>query len=481
MALSGTTAIVGADGDDDNGMNSGSAYVFDVSILTSCPVHFEYPNRRPILVDSVGGTTMRVVAVNGGGQPQPNTGVLHVNRGNGFETFPMTQLSDNVYDAVFPPSNCGTILGYYVSAENTSGELFTDPEDAPTAFYTTLSVGDQGTIVFTDDFEADLGWTVSGDATDGHWDRGIPADDGSAGDPLTDADGSGSCYLTDNAAGNSDVDNGSTILTSPIFDATGSGGEDAVISYYRSYANCFSFSYQVDVFIVEISNNGGATWTNLETVGPTGPETYGGWIFKIFHVNDFIQPTDQMRVRFIASDTDPQRTVEAGVDGVQVRLITCDAVDVVHANQYTVYRGLQIGGDLSDSFDSDDSYLKFNPGFVINSAEAPVWLIFDGTLPSDSPASLEILMESTAGTPGLTHTLEAWNWTSAAYDVIDVSAASFNNDVVVTVNLSSQISDYAQAGTGAVRTRLGWRKTGLVINFPWEVRLDQLVWTLTKH
>ncbi len=85
-------------------------------------------------------------------------------------------------------------------------------------------------------------------------------------------------------------------------------------------------------------------------------------------------------------------------------------------------------------------------------------------------------MESNAGTPGLTHTLEAWNWTSSSYDVIDVSTASFNNDVVVTVDLSSGISDYAQAGTGAVRTRVGWRKTGLVINYPWEVRLDQLVW-----
>ncbi len=120
--------------------------------------------------------------------------------------------------------------------------------------------------------------------------------------------------------------------------------------------------------------------------------------------------------------------------------------------------------------------MRFNPGLTINSGEAPVWLIFDGTLPSDNPTSLEIVMESNVGTPGLTHTLEAWNWTSAAYDVVDVSAASFNNDEIVTVDLSSGISDYAQAGTGAVRTRVGWRKTGLIINYPWEVRLDQMVW-----
>ncbi len=85
-------------------------------------------------------------------------------------------------------------------------------------------------------------------------------------------------------------------------------------------------------------------------------------------------------------------------------------------------------------------------------------------------------MESQAGTPNLTVTIEVWNWTQAAYDVVDVSAASFNQDSIITVDLSLGISDYAQAGTGAVRTRVGWRKTGLIINYPWEVRLDQLVW-----
>ncbi len=127
-------------------------------------------------------------------------------------------------------------------------------------------------------------------------------------------------------------------------------------------------------------------------------------------------------------------------------------------DQLTVFRGIQIGGTLEDVFETDDSRMRFNPGFTINSAEAPVWLIFDATLPSDNPASLEIVMESQAGTPGLTSTLEAWNWNRVAYDVVDVSDARFNSDAIITVDLSSGISDYAQAGTGAVRTRVGWRE-----------------------
>lgn len=153
-----------------------------------------------------------------------------------------------------------------------------------------------------------------------------------------------------------------------------------------------------------------------------------------------------------------------------------DPVTTVVADSFTVMRGMQIGGELCDSFASDDLRLLFNPGLILNNSEAPVWLVFDGTLPSDSPSSLSTVMESQAGTPGITGTIEAWNWQSSAYDVVDVNGTGFNNDMVVTVDLTAQISDYVQSGTGAVRTRTGWRRTGLTINFPWELRLDQLVW-----
>ena len=84
---------------------------------------------------------------------------------------------------------------------------------------------------------------------------------------------------------------------------------------------------------------------------------------------------------------------------------------------------------------------------------------------------------SQANTPGLTGTLEAFNWNSNAYDVVEVSPASFNTDAVVTADLSAGISDYVQTGSGSVRSRIGWRQTGFTLLFPWEVRLDQMLWT----
>ena len=75
--------------------------------------------------------------------------------------------------------------------------------------------------------------------------------------------------------------------------------------------------------MVEVSDDGGASWVTLEIVGPAGPEVDGGWYQKQFLVSDFVDLTAQFRIRFIASDTDPQSVVEAGVDGVQLLSIDC--------------------------------------------------------------------------------------------------------------------------------------------------------------
>lgn len=148
----------------------------------------------------------------------------------------------------------------------------------------------------------------------------------------------------------------------------------------------------------------------------------------------------------------------------------------VPPNSIDVFRGIQLSGTLADAAESDDQRLHFNPGFTINSSEAPVWLIFDSVLPNDAPSTLELVVESQAGTPGLEATTEAFNWTTATYDIVDISDSQFNVDAIVTADLTAGISDHVESGTGAVRARVGWRKVAFTINFPWEVRLDQVVW-----
>jgi hypothetical protein len=308
-------------------------------------IEFEFPDGRPEKVIPAGGTTFRVNVSDGGVVPASGTGMLHVDSGSGYEAFPMIELATNEYDAVFPATPCGTVVNYYVSVESDQGEDFTEPADAPTSFFAAISASNIS-IVFSDDFEADLGWTVSGDATDGQWERGVPAGAGDRGDPSADGDGSGSCFLTDNVSGNSDVDGGSTTLTSPLMDASVGSGQQAVLSYYRWFNNAAGASPQEDVFEVEISNDDGANWEPLETVGPTGSEVFGGWVKKQFLINDTLEPTAEMRLRFTASDLGNGSVVEAAVDGVEIQIIDCVTVGVA-INQGELQRSMLLDWEVS--------------------------------------------------------------------------------------------------------------------------------------
>ncbi len=288
-------------------------------------ITFIFPNGLPEFVSPDGGTTVRVEVESGLFTPVPGSGVLNVSV-NGGPVLPlaMTELEPNVYDAVFPAATCPGVAEFFFTVDAQEGGTAADPLGAPDTVYA-APIGFGSNTIFEDNFETDQGWSVVNNGlTDGAWNRGVPVGGGDRGDPPTDGDGSGQCYLTDNVDGNSDVDGGSTTLISPVLDA--SQGEP-VISYYRWFHNSFGDNPFTESFLVEVSDDGGATWTVLETVGPGGDEVSGGWFFKQFAIADAgIEVTDQFRIRFTADDFGPAGSVvEAGVDGVQLLGLECDS------------------------------------------------------------------------------------------------------------------------------------------------------------
>lgn len=137
---------------------------------------------------------------------------------------------------------------------------------------------------------------------------------------------------------------------------------------------------------------------------------------------------------------------------------------------YTRFRGVDSGANaLSDFADSDNVFGAFLPGFVLNATEAPVWLIFDGI----AGDATEFSIESKANTPGLDFTVEAWNWNNSSYDVIGNTPESFNVDAVNEFAIDAQ--NHIDTG-GDVRARVGWRRIGFTILFPWEIQVDQTGW-----
>ncbi|MBX3363159.1 MAG: hypothetical protein KF866_00210 [Phycisphaeraceae bacterium] len=309
----------------------------------SCPpisqLIFEYPDGVPTMASPYSPTTFPVNIIPNGITPNPALSTLTTSiNGAAPSTVALNYLGGNSYMASLPTAECGATLEFYVSASD-GPVTVRNPSSAPATGYLAVTATDL-VPTFDDNCETNPGWTVtnSGGLTDGQWTRGVPVNC-NRGDPPTDYDGSGQCWLTNNSRANNcntDVDNGTTTLTSPILDA--SGGE-AFISYARWYSNHTGAAPYADVFVVEISNNGGATWVNLETVGPAGPEVEGGWYYKRFRVSDFVAPTNQFRIRFHASDLGSGSIVEAAVDTIKLEIVSCEA---------------QCAADLSGSSDPND-------------------------------------------------------------------------------------------------------------------------------
>ena len=291
-------------------------------------VDFSYPEGRPEFASPTEPTAIRVDVTPNTGTPEPGTAQLHYRLdGTYWYGVWMTEIGTNQYEASLPPADCFSVYDWWISANIIEGGTARDPEHAPYEYYQTL-VATESEMVFEDDFETDLGWTVGDpgdDATTGIWNRADP--EGTEAQPEDDHTPSpgADCWVTDSRAGSSlgdwDVDGGKTTLFSPIIDLSGG---DAVIGYWRWYSNDTGAGANEDVFVVDISNNGGSSWTNAETVGPSGSDTSGGWIYHEFSVNDFVTPTAQVRMRFIAADEGDGSLVEAAVDDFVVHRLTCD-------------------------------------------------------------------------------------------------------------------------------------------------------------
>jgi hypothetical protein len=244
--------------------------------------------------------------------------------GGAFNGVTMTHNGGTSYTATLPAADCGQTPEFYFAAQGASTGLLTLPVGAPASFFSAV-VGTGGS--FQDNFNSDTGWTVdNAGATDGGWQRAIPVNDANwAYDPAADSDGSGFCFLTDNAPGNSDVDNGQVILVSPTLSFLNDG--DATIEY--DYYLNMTVTGGDDRIIVEISNNDGAgNWVEIARhVDSNGLNWTHHTITQANLTTAGVVKTNAMKVRFIANDGGTQSVVEAGVDAFRASSVTCVGPD----------------------------------------------------------------------------------------------------------------------------------------------------------
>jgi C1A family cysteine protease len=300
--------------------NDDSTANFCIKMLTDnlIPIRIGFPDGLPGYLIPESTTTIVLSIEDVDENYAAGSGHLYY-RYDGQEFIPteVMPLGGNLYQAELPGADCEDTPEYYFVAEGDGGHTVVSPPGAPDSLYRAL-VG-YYTPVMADDFETDLGWTVSGNASGGLWERGIPSGAGLNGEPTYDFDSSGCCFVTGNNPAEDDVDNGYTYLTSPAIELSNS--YRAIINYAVWYANfAMSAEPNKDVFRTYLSNDNGYSWVVVDSVGP---RTSRGWKVRSLVMNDYMLPTAHTRIRFEASDIGGESVVEAGIDGVSVVKYLC--------------------------------------------------------------------------------------------------------------------------------------------------------------
>ena len=262
---------------------------------------------------------------------------------------PTTEITTGTYQADIPPQSAGSIVDYFITVlDPLSNMTLRFPANGTYSFLVGYNQ------VLLDELENESGWTVGApddNATTGVWDRDDP-EPTFVGNVMVQSGNDHTptgiqCFVTDHRAGQTagsfDVDNGKTTLFSPLYDMTSL--DSPVFRYYKWYTNEKGASPGQDFWVVDISNDGGQSWVNVENTNvPTN-----GWEKVQFRVSDYVTPTDQIQLRFIASDYNPGSLVEALIDDIAI-LAAGSVTGITEENNPSLPQNFELSQNFPNPF-----------------------------------------------------------------------------------------------------------------------------------
>lgn len=285
----------------------------------------------------------------------------------------LANTSGTTYDGVIPGQSAGTVVAYYIGAEDINGMVSAiNPIGSEKIAYPNLPnfiLVDMYEIEKDDgaDSYSDWGiWTTgaAGDNnTTGTWELTLPlgsfADLNGDGNPDVGVDAAqvapssqhtefgDLCFLTERAGqasdglGLADVDAGHTTLLSPVIDLTNYSAP--VMSFYRWYTNNppSGANPNADWWQVSVSDNSGASWTTVENT-KTGDRAWRKFAYRI---EDYVTVNSTFQIKFVASDStrpgqylDGGSLVESALDDISIwdtqDWSSVEENDVFHVNLF---------------------------------------------------------------------------------------------------------------------------------------------------
>ncbi|MBO6738432.1 MAG: hypothetical protein JJ916_01105 [Phycisphaerales bacterium] len=232
--------------------------------------------------------------------------IVNATDGTSFEQ-DMVDNGDGTYTGTFGSYYCGSSVSYSFEIEDEQGTIVTVPSAGS---YNTVALDDL-TVAFEDNFETNMGWVAYTTGGSASFIRAEPNGYG-LGDPDSDADGSGQCYVTSNISG-LDVDNGTVWLRSPPIDI--SGVEDGVVRL-----SVWMTGTGPDSMDIEFSGNAGISYTEVMSITSTN----GSWMDVAIDLAAMNPASNIIQLRISVTDAGADTTVEGGVDAFRISSEVCD-------------------------------------------------------------------------------------------------------------------------------------------------------------
>jgi photosystem II stability/assembly factor-like uncharacterized protein len=127
---------------------------------------------------------------------------------------------------------------------------------------------------------------------------------------------------------------------------------------------------------------------------------------------------------------------------------------------FAMQPGFVSAGGLADLFTSDNSYLVMDPASVDSKVVDPIQLETSFTLPTASPTSIEVVVESKASPGRPQQTVEVWNFAQNRWEFLN-SVFSNASDSVATLSLPAPLNRFVNASNRSLKVRVKWRQDGV--------------------
>jgi choice-of-anchor B domain-containing protein len=219
-------------------------------------------------------------------------------------------------------------------------------------------------IGYYDDFQFNFGWTSTGTASSGFWEREVPSGTNLNGVPAApgidvDGDCNGIAFVTGNTigatVGEDDVDAGNVVLTSPIMDLTAAG--DPYIHLHRWFFNGGGAGNTPppanDALKLQLKKDG--VVINVKNI--TIADSMSAWIPEIIRVRDYFPNLGLIQLVVSTEDVDPGNVLEAGIDQFQVvdsGIINSNGINL--EQQFIVFPNPSSNGGYIKLSDNQNNY-----------------------------------------------------------------------------------------------------------------------------